>query len=281
MRKFLLAASGILMITQSVIAQDSDNFDKKFRFGLRVAAQPTWLSSTDNTTTKNGTGFGFGFGLVTEFKLSDIVHFSTGIGGDFETGKIKYKQDIPGGYAPGYVLNSSGELRTPDDAKKNPAASDKSYLLNSRTLHTTYVTIPITLKLLTKEVSGFRYFGVFGGDLGIRVKAKADDDVSTYNASATPPFYTLTNTSVSNINVSKDATVVPLRFGLNVGAGAEYRISGSTSLFLSVNYFRSFTNTMRKESKYVTTGTDGNGNNIFLKQNLLANAVRINVGIMF
>src|ERR1700740_3355 len=107
MKKLLLVASGILFISRSLTAQEDPNFDKKFRFGLRVAAQPTWLSSNDNNTKKNGVGFGTGFGLVTEFKLSDIIHFSTGIGGDFETGKLSYRQDPANNYTPTYILNSS------------------------------------------------------------------------------------------------------------------------------------------------------------------------------
>jgi len=272
MKKFLLVASGILLISSSVFAQDS-NFDKKFRFGLRVAPQPTWLSSNDNNTSKSGAGFGFGFGLVTEFKLSDIIHLHTGIGGDFENAKVSYRQDILNGYTPMYTLNSSDELRTPDDADKNPNASDKTYLLRSRKVKTTYVTIPITLKMLTNEMSGLRYFGMFGGELGFRVKNKADDEVTDLS--------NMSQTTKNNIDIGVDSQPVPIRFGLNVGAGAEYRIAGSTSLFLSVNYFRGFTNLMRKESKYVITGLDGSGNYSKLKQGLFSNAVRINIGVLF
>lgn len=282
MRKILLAASTLLLVSQSVLAQSSDDFDKKFRFGLRVAGQPTWLSSNDNNTTKTGTGFGFGFGLVTEFKLSDIIHFSTGIGGDFESGKLSYRQSPGAGYSPGYMLDNDGNLV---EAKNgiSPQAyytnGNKAYQLNSRKLKTTYVTIPLTLKMLTKELSGFRYFGQFGGDLGIRVKAKADDDVVLISG----PNEVLTTNS--NLNVAPDASLVPLRFGLDVGAGAEYRLAGTTSIFLSVNYFRSFTNTMRKDSKYVATDAslDSSGNLIFthLKQGIFANAIRINIGVLF
>lgn len=284
MRKILLAASTLLLVAQSAFAQSDDNFDKKFRFGLRVTPQPTWLSSNDNNTKGAGSGFGFGFGLITEFKLSDIVHFSTGIGGDFEKGKLSYRQDPAGNYTPGYVLDNDGalvEANNGTDANNYFFGSGhKNYLLRERTLRTTYVTIPLTLKLLTQELSGFRYFGQFGGELGFRVKTKADDDVTLTGVPG--PDVNMTN---SNLNVGPDASLVPARFGLNVGAGAEYRLAGTTSLFLSVNYFRSFTNTMRKDSKYVATDAtfDNNGNLIFthLKQGIFANAIRINIGVLF
>lgn len=279
MKKILLTASGILFMAQSFMAQDS-NFDKKMRFGLRVAPQPTWLSSNDNNTTKNGAGFGFGFGLVAEFKLSDIIHFSTGIGGDFESGKLSYRQDPAGNFTPGYVLNNDGNLVEAKNGLSPSsylATGNKYYLLRQRNLKTTYVTIPLMLKMLTKEISGFRYFGMFGGELGIRVKTKANDDVTLVSNNV--------YTTNSNLNVGPDASLIPMRFGLNVGAGTEYRLAGTTSLFLSVNYFRSFTNTMRVESKYVSTGgsIDSNNNIQFthLKQGIFANAVRINIGVLF
>jgi len=72
---------------------------------------------------------------------------------------------------------------------------------------------------------------------------------------------------------------------MNVGLGTQYRFSGSTSVFLSVNYFHSFTNLMRKESKYMSykINRDSNGDLTYfnVKQNLFMNAVRINVGILF
>lgn len=285
MKKILLLVSSSLLLANSFFAQDGD-FDKKFRLGLRVAGQPTWFSSNDNNASKLNTGFGFGFGLITEFKLSDIVHFATGIGGDFESGSIKYKYD-PAGTTPyqvSYVTNGSGELQEAENG-----VSYDTYYTSGNTLYkgvyerkikTTHITIPITLKMLTKEYSGFRYFGVFGGELGIRVKARAEDKYATIGG---PVYSGGTNT---NVNIGKDASLIPLRVGLNVGAGTEYRIAGSTSIFLSINYFRSFTNLMRNESKYMfhDSDVDSSTNKLtfsHVKQGLLMNAVRINVGILF
>lgn len=286
MKKILLLVSSSLLLANSFFAQDGD-FDKKFRLGLRVAAQPTWFSSKDNNASKLNTGFGFGFGLVTEFKLSDIVHFGTGIGGDFESGSIKYRYEPVSTppYSVSYVTDGSGDLKEAEDG-----VSESTYLndgdiaytgVYERKIKTTHITIPITLKMMTKEYSGFRYFGVFGGDLGIRIKARAEDKY-TFKTTTTGTTGSGTNT---NINIGKDGSLIPLRVGLNVGAGAEYRIAGSTSIFLSINYFRSFTNLMRNESKYLFHNADSDSNGIMtfshVKQGLLMNAVRINVGILF
>src|SRR4051812_36886281 len=70
-----------------------NQFDKQFRFGIRVSAQPCWIQSNNTSSKGNGATFGYGFGLAMEFNLSHTIHFLTGIGGDFEGGKIIYRYD--------------------------------------------------------------------------------------------------------------------------------------------------------------------------------------------
>ena len=97
----------------------------------------------------------------------------------------------------------------------------------------------------------------------------------------------MTTVSGTNIDldIRKDASLIPVRIGLNVGLGTEYRIAGTTSLMLSINYFTAFTNLMRNPSKYTMTGSqiDSNGKLQFtyLKQELIQNALRIHIGILF
>jgi hypothetical protein len=285
MRKSLALLIVGIMAGNSIFAQNDDT-NKKFRAGLRVAAVPMWLKSNDPNTTKKSTGFGYGFGLSTEFRLSDVIYFATGIGGDFENYSVKYRHDPGNNYVVGYELNANNEFIERDEtmnystwASSMSTNDSRGYALLERKYKVTYVTIPIALKMLTKELSGFRYFGYFGGDLGIRTKVRADDKYM--------PSLTYQNiNSNSNLNVSKDASLIPMRIGMNIGLGAEYRLAGSTSVFLSVNYFRSFTNLMRNDSKYMYTNADVdlvNDKITFIrhKQSLFANAIKINVGVMF
>ncbi|HPQ08953.1 MAG TPA: outer membrane beta-barrel protein [Bacteroidia bacterium] len=286
MKKIIISAIVLSSISTSIISQETNNFDKKFRFGIRIAPQPTWIKSKDKNTTGGGMNFGFGFGLITEFKLSDIVHLYTGIGGDFENGTITYKKDITNNYSVGYFTNSDQEIIELSNGMDTATLFNKSNTgyggITSRKIKTTYVTIPVTLKMLTQEYSGFRYFAQFGVDLGIRTKVKADDDYSTIIKHGVETSAPGTNT---DIDIKKDASLLPIRIGLNVGLGTEYRIAGTTSLMFSVNYFSAFTNLMRSTSKYMATNMtlDSNGKTqfTFLKQNLVQNALRINIGILF
>ena len=181
MKKFIISAAFSSFVATTIWAQDN-TFDKKFRFGIRIAPQPTWIRSNDKNTTRGSLNLGFGYGLITEFKLSDIIHLYTGIGGDFENGTINYKNDPSNNYEVGYVTDKEGtlvELSNGADSSTLYSASNVRYSgISSRKIKTTYVTIPLTIKMMTQEYNGMRYFAQFGADFGLRTKVKADDNYS-------------------------------------------------------------------------------------------------------
>jgi len=299
MKKFFYTIASVSILASAALAQEpaKDNeFDKKFRFGIRATPQPSWIKSDNKNSSGAGAVFGFGFGLIAEFKFSNIVHFSTGIGGDFEGGYINYRNDNE--FTVNAVVNSEGEyveakdgLKLSEYALKN---GNTQYQVKDRKYKTTFVTIPVLLKMMTQEYSGLKYFAVFGGEIGIRAGIKANDTyVSGLKTTVTG---TTTSTqevssgdlSLENINLGKDASFAPFRVGMNLGMGTEYRLGGSTSIVCSVNYFQSFTNLMRKDSKFLVKGADTKYDPIEdkydfspLNQGLFMRAVRINIGIMF
>ncbi|MGV2480414.1 UNVERIFIED_CONTAM: hypothetical protein IGO34_26820, partial [Salmonella enterica subsp. enterica serovar Weltevreden] len=102
-----------------------------------------------NFTARDKTGFGYGFGLVTEFKLSDIIHLQTGVGGDFERAFVKYKNTYtlfpPSGIAAGYTTDSNGDLQEAKDGTTGSSfytSSSENYILTSRKIKATYITVP-------------------------------------------------------------------------------------------------------------------------------------------
>lgn len=298
MKKYLCTVLLLSSMSGFVLAQEpaseKKDFDKKFRFGLRVAGQPTWFTTNENNNKPYGAFFGTGFGLNMEFRFSDIIALSTGIGGDFEGGKMTFRQDAKENYSVTYWMDETNNF-VEVEGKKNPTdlnnTSNTRYYLKERTIKTTHVTIPAILKMSTKEYSGMKYFGMFGAELGIRIKATANDKYWTsykYDGNGL-----VTNGSKGdeatpdqkNINLSKDASLIPMRVGFNAGMGFEYRLGGSTSFFTSVNYFRSFTNFARNESKFLISDiiSDPSGTQSYkmVQQNLIMNAIRINIGILF
>lgn len=292
MKKLLLSLSAITLITLSVKAQSSSNFDKKFRFGLRVTPQPTWFKSDDKNNTPTGTKFGFGFGLNMEFRLSEIVGIQTGIGGDFEGGKYKFRNE-PGVYQATYLMNENNEFVEPNGSTEGINnkiyKGNTAYILKDRQVKTTWVTIPILLKLSTKEfMDALKIYGMFGGELGFRVGAKATDSYygsgkfAPYNADTAYVFVAAPGLeSQSDLDIGKEMSGIPMRVCFNAGLGAEYRLSGSTAAFININYFMALSNQMRKESDYVFYKTEPTGKSSPITQKLKTSGIRISLGIMF
>ncbi len=300
MKKILFSFISICMLSVTLNAQTTTpstpdavdkkeaDFDKKFRFGIRATPQPTWFKSNNNNSKGNGATFGFGFGIVMEFKLSKIIHFSTGIGGDFEGGYISYRNDPD--FSVNGILTSEGTYVESKDGKfttdQQLANGNTQYVLKERRVKTTFVSIPLILKMMTDEYSGLRYFANAGLEVGVRAKTTANDTYvsgvrsTVVGTSTTTAYVGDDELKKSNIDIGKDASLVPLRLGMNLGLGTEYRIAGSTSLCFSVNYFQSFTNLSRKDSKYLQKATVPA---IYdpLNQGYFMRAIRINIGLLF
>ncbi len=143
-----------------------------------------------------------------EFKSNDASYRSAG-------SKIGYSYGIIGdfGFAPNYFLGSGFLLTT---ISSNVAVNlpqgkeDVGYRIQ-------YIEIPLTLKLKSDPENDFRFYGQFGPDLAVKVSGKHD-------------FTTLP--------VRNDANL--LRFGLLVGAGAEWEV-GRSRLLTGVSFNNGFT----------------------------------------
>lgn len=291
MKNILVLVSSIVLLANNLLAQDAA--DKKVRFGLKVTPTPTWLRSDDlKNVESGGTKFGFGFGLQIEFKINSTASFVTGIGGDFLGGKQTYKNGQ--GYAlnkdnSNYISSKTLDFDKDQEAIKNASNDLYYYELKSRSVKTTYITIPVLLKLMTKDISGFKYFGVFGGNIAIQSKFRAEDNVTQIvfdDNKLSPTYKTFISGGPSIIpDMRPSGDIVPVNVALNVGIGAEYNISGSTSLFLSVNYVRGFLNQYTATSSYITDNIKTNINNKGVinnsKQSSYCDGIQINVGFLF
>jgi hypothetical protein len=280
MKKLLYTFIAISFAT-TILAQDDS---KSVRFGVFVRGTPTWYSmSTNNNYSKGGAIFGMGFGLNLEFRLTDVVAFQTGVGGDFDGGKINYGtagSSPANNYYTGCILDKTPafvDITGHSFGDFSATQNTSIYLKSTRQIHTTYVTIPLILKMKTKEISGFKYFVDFGGTVGVLASAKADDSYTLL------PNGLGGEGSFKGFSMYKDCN--PVRVGLNVGGGAEYRLAGTTSVFLSVNFVNSFISTVKSTSIYNFTNVDYSGNSkgtfTYAAQNFKTNGVQINIGILF
>ncbi|MBL7931870.1 MAG: outer membrane beta-barrel protein [Bacteroidia bacterium] len=285
MKKTITLLASCLLVASSLMAQDpAPESSAKVRFGLRAGLQPSWLGTEEKSNIPSGAKLGYGFGLNIEFRITESAAFLTGIGADFESARYKFKNEIGQNYEAMYWMNSGNEFVKANEANRNEP-TNTAYVLKERTLKTTFVTIPIMLKLSTKEIAGIRYSGLFGGDIGFRAKATANDtylEGRKYSAVVAGDYTVVPVEDQTGLNVKDEMSKLPARMSFNAGIGGEYKLSGNTAVFVNINYTMGLSNLMKKESEYTIYKTEPGANNSTpIKQNLKYRGIRITLGIMF
>ncbi|MFS8618056.1 MAG: porin family protein, partial [Solitalea sp.] len=154
----------------------------------------------------------FSYGLVGDFYISDRYAFSTGLEITSLGGKTR---EVTG--------SSDTEL--------------SEYRLQ-------YVEIPLTLRLQTDKRGAWVYYGLFGLETGLNVKARADRTI----LDASDPGL---KTDLSKLDVKDEITA--LRLGLAIGGGAIYDLSGSTRLFGGLTFNNGFTDIYQGNRKGTTS----------------------------
>ena len=237
----------LLFIGNSLVAQDEAGL-KGFRLGLIAQPDIAWYKPEDvKIIESSGSRLKFAYGLVTEFRLNKVASFATGILINYTGGGLDFIQD-----STFYKLQTETNIDT--------------FFIKSRLFNIIYADIPITLKMKTPEIGNMTYFAQFGGNLSVRTKARSIDKGVLKN--------TTVESTQENVDITKDMNIMQL--GLNVGAGVEYNLAGSTSLMFSLNYHNGFSNIMKKESKLLI---DKFGK--ALKLDTKSNYVSLTVGILF
>lgn len=269
MKKLIVLSLAFLLIAPAMKAQD-----KNVRFGLKATPTFNWYRPDNKKKYENdGLVMKFNWGLALEFKLSDVAAFSTGLEVMYDGGKLNF-------------LDTANYYYIQDDKIIEPSASAMmndstvfAYRLTGRKYNTTYVNLPLNIKMKTKDIGGLTYYGLFGATLGIKVKAKSDDRVRQYNYS-NGTF--ATESTIEDLDISKDMGF--MRLGLNIGGGVEWNLSGSTSLVFGLNYNMGFTNVLSKNSDYIFSTVTGSGSSITfnsITQKTASHNFALVIGVLF
>lgn len=271
-------------------ADSKENEIKNFRFGLVVLPAVNWYDTESKILQRNGAALKFGGGLVMEFRLAKVASIQTGINILTAGGRLTYKNG--GLYNPGattvnyYYDNKVGDIVEYNSVTSSTISSHTRYQLNARKYRTTYIAVPVLLKLKTREIGSMVYYGQFGLNSFFRWKARANDEVQVLDASNSG-----TNEKKSNLMISKDASIY--NAALNFGLGAEYNLAGTTSLVIGANYNLGFTNVLKKESQYVEKrfnhddyNVNSTTNNTYytvgpLEQIVKENSIVLTIGVLF
>ncbi len=277
MKKILLLSAAYLLTNLSFGQIDNEvNEAKNLRFGLKGSLSIDWLSpSNKKKFVSNGSGLGYSWGAQVEYRLSKTVSFVSGVGIQTSVGKIGFFE-ASSKDSVFYILNRDEEFQ--DFTAENLSDSlNSTFWLKNRRYKINYVNIPIAFKMKTKEIGYFKYYGTFGLNLGIKTKAIVEDEVEFGNS-------TPTNT---DLDLNTGASFA--RTGLIFGGGAEYNLSGSTSLFFDLTYNYFFSNALNGDDKYLGvkdfTVTEPSGSRPVgfkeINQKAIPGSVALTVGILF
>ena len=234
--KKIFAIISVVCITGIVAAQDNKP-ETKFRFGFKVAPSIAWMKPDVKYFSSDGSRIGFIYGLMFDYNLSKNYAIGTGIEVSYRGGKLKYNYDFSSGNT---IHTYSG---------------DDTYMLK-------YIELPVTIKMKTNEIGYMTYFGQFGLQPAFKISAKED-----YAQKKTTPSVTPKDTSETDVNVD----VSPINLSLLFAIGAEYRISGNTSIVVALQFSNGFTD--------VLTGTNHDDTSTELKA--ISNYFSLNVGVFF
>lgn len=195
--------------------------DKGFQLGFNVSPNLSWIKPNSDNLERDGLKFGFNFGLMADFNFAENYSFSTGIN----------------------LVNAGGKIMRPDiqTFNDNNGSPVMGYGKTTADIRLKYVEVPLTLKLKTNEIGYMKYFAQFGLGIGVNYDATADEEFT----------YTANNgntATLSNDDVNYDDEINLLRTSLIVGIGAEYNLSGNTSLVLGITFNNGFTNVFSEDT---------------------------------
>lgn len=226
----------VLTLATFTLAAFAQSSGSKFHFGIKAQPALAWFridAPSDLHLESDGLPFGFGYGLITDFGFSDHYAFSTGLEVVYRGGKTKQT------------------LTETDSGGTTTSVYKTKFSLQ-------FVELPISLKLKTSEIGYFTYFFQVGLQPGIAIRTKANTELETsdgYHASA------------DNIDIG-DA-INEFNLSMILGAGAEYNISGNTSLLFGITFNNGFLDLL-DDSGY-------NGEKVKANSNFLA----LTVGVLF
>lgn len=240
---------------------------KKFKIGFQLSPSVDFFQPNTDGVSMDAAKMKFGYGMMAEYAFTNNYAFVFGLEHKMAGAALSFTDAVANGEGPRYI----------------PKGDSTRYELTKRTYRMDYVTLPITLKLMTNEIGYFTYFGQFGVDLSVLASARAKDEGNLFTTDST---FTSQSGDFSGIYPHSSFMNVKLRIGL----GAEWNFSGNTSLVFSVSYHNGFIDLMRdsnadkianSEGLYLNNPADFKDSGTAFELNANLHHVGLNVGVLF
>ncbi len=226
-RKLLITLLLPLLLSGSLYAQKGT-----FQFGFKAAPNIGWIKPISENYEGDGITTGFSWGFVAEYNFSPNYGLSTGF----------------------TVTSNSGKLKYPYAEDTLTGTMYRKYRIKS-------VELPLLLKMKTKEIGYFTYYGLIGLGTSFNVSAKAADDFHVQS----PASFNITREPdiKSRVNFFRESLIV--------GLGAQYNISATTHFFGGITFNNGFTNVLKGKNTV----------NKAISEKAISNYLELNVGILF
>jgi len=210
MRKSFITAVLLAILLSNAIAE------QKIRFSVFANPCINWLQSDIKSVVSGSPVFGFDAGLTVDKYFADNYAFSSGASISSLGGNLKYSNGAT------FKTKGSGSVTVNNDANVR-------YKLQ-------YISVPLALKLKTKQIGYFTYFANLGFTLQMNIKATGTSSDGTLND-----------------NISDEISF--LNLGYHFGAGTEYSIGGNTAVIFGVTYTNGFIDVTQNASDKITTSS--------------------------
>lgn len=222
----------------------------QWKIGLKLAPQLTWASPDNKNTSSNGTRINAAYGLMADYFFAENYAIGTefcvnSMGANVNVIKDKYSRVV-------YASKSYGHDSTGD--------VQRDYKMQ-------YFSIPVLVKMRTKEEHGMRFYAEFGFNFSFQFKAKSDvvfGKESLSNVDVNAPDDIDNYLVINNSNQTLLNGTNTIRTSLIIGAGIQKTISGGSAIVAGIRY--------------------DNGMNSFMEDDKLSTSlhfIALNLGILF
>jgi hypothetical protein len=174
----------------------------KLRLGVHLDPLITWFSPKTSRIERDGSRLGISGGLMLEYYFLQNYGFSTGLSLTALGGNLLYNDSV------NITTDNSNTVQL-------EAGSTLAY-------RTSYLNIPIALKLKTNELGYFTYYAQLGLMQHISIGARA----------------TSTGNALSKDNVEKEINLFSMSYFF--GGGLEYNVGGQTAITAGLFYYNGF-----------------------------------------
>lgn len=203
-------------------AQDAAD-SRKFLAGITLGGALN-IGTPQTKTIDAKVGGDFMVGLMLDWNFHKNVGLTTGLEFDFDNYSTIYKNKI------NFRYNDKEILREKDAV----SADDDFFQLESRKHKNIYLTLPVMLKFQTNFIGWFRYFGRFGVRNSMLLTTRVNDLGLQTDA------FGITGIDASLDGMRTKNMMSFYKGSVGLTAGAEYNLSGATTLVAEIGYFYGF-----------------------------------------